>query len=195
MTWTGQADELLSAITETGMTTAGTVAAAWRAGVDPSATDGLAGAALWLHAEPKDLLSGGLAPLPSDREMISGATDAVTDAGNHLAAARALSGDAERALDAAITAAGAASARARSAKTDAETRAAACDEHRALDVIADCETALEMLAVMTTRLGRAIDCLERVPDDLLTTYELAYQHRRMGRTLPFDGLFLTGAKA
>ena len=61
--------------------------------------------------------------------------------------------------------------------------------------MADCEVALEILADVTSRLAWAVSCLQRVPDDLATTYEAAYALKRRNIDLPADGDFLTGTPA
>lgn len=195
MTWSEQAEALLPGITETGTTAAGIVAAAWRAGVDVDATMGLTLAALEMYATPKDLLSGGLVPLPSDHVMLAQAADVATDTGNHATQVRALADQVVNALDVAVLAATAAAERARTASNPAEAFPARQDERQAQATIADCEYALEILVDMAGRLARAIDCLAHLPDELLTAYERPYEHRRAGGTLPYHGDFLTGVQA
>jgi hypothetical protein len=196
MTWTYRAEAILDGITETGLCAAAIVAAAWRAGVEPDATAGLTAASLALYAEPKDLLTGPLYPLTRDRELIAAAADAATDTGDHARATRILSDQVTDALSAAMAAADAAARWLAKAETSSERASARRELRRAEQEIADCEHALTILVDAGERLGRALDGLERVPDDLLEVYDLAYEHRRNGGTFPFDANnFITGVQA
>jgi hypothetical protein len=195
MTWESQAQQVASGAGEIGEDAALIVAAAWRARVDPRATDGLAGAALALWATPSSLVRGGGQPLPHDREMITRAGDLETDTASLLKRARETFDGAAEAHEAACLAAAAAAAQAAAARNREEASAAASALAEAQRQIADCEAALEMLQDAGQRLRYAAACLARVPDDLAETYDVCYSHIRRGGTLPYDGDFLTGVPA
>ena len=192
-TWTQIAEELGDAMCELGAAAGHLFACAWRARVDLDALGALAGAATALRQRLKLTLRGEV--LPTDREMRERAEDLEADAGELLGTGRQMAKDCgsdwERAADdlrkadAALKAANDDKARsaAREAAAAARTR------------MADCEVALEILTDVTSRLAWAVSCLQRVPDDLATTYEAAYALRRRNIGLPADGDFLTGTPA
>ncbi len=192
-TWTQIAEELGDAMCELGAAAGHLFACAWRARVDLDALGALAGAATALRQRLKLTLRGEV--LPTDREMRERAEDLEADAGELLGTGRQMTKDCEsdweracddlRKAEAALKAANDDKARsaAREAATAARTR------------MADCEVALEILADVTSRLAWAVNCLQRVPDDLSVTYEAAYSLRRRGIALPADGDFLTGTPA
>ena len=192
-TWTQIAEELGDAMCELGAAAGHLFASAWRARVDLDALGALAGAATALRQRLKLTLRGEV--LPTDREMRERAEDLEADAGELLGTGRQMTKDCEsdweracddlRKAEAALKAANDDKARsaAREAATAARTR------------MADCEVALEIFADVTSRLAYAVNCLQRVPDDLATTYEAAYALRRRDIALPADGDFLTGTPA
>lgn len=190
MTWTAQAEALAEDAREMGGLAAIIHAAAWSAGVDPQATQGLTGAALALGATVAMLMAR-TRPLREDREMTSHAADIEADTADLLKRAQDMLTGAGAALEEAHEAAAKAERDYRGALTQSREQAALQALDNALACIADCEAALEILADLAARLDYARTCLERVPDDLLTTYEVPYDHIRHGGRLPFHGDFLT----
>lgn len=188
MSWTAQAEALAEDAREMGGLAAVIHAAAWSAGVEPQATQGLTGAALALGATVAMLMTR-THPLREDREMTSHAADIEADTAGLLKRAQNMLAGAGAALDEAHEAAIKAKRAALSMAANAQAALQALDI--ALACIADCEAALEILADLAARLDYARTCLERVPDDLLTTYEIPYDHIRCGGKLPFQGDFLT----
>jgi phage-related minor tail protein len=204
-----QAESIAADMVEAGARCAEVTAAVWRARVDPRATSGLIGAALTLGAGDITVILRIASPgvvMPDDAQMVSHTSDLEGDVGEILKAARDLREEAESELDSAQAAAAAAYA----AREEAESAqyaarnsrdAAAADVklaeaeaalNEAMARISDCECALEILAQAIERLGYALACLQRVPDDLAVTYEAAYNHLRRGGVLPHSGDFLSG---
>lgn len=191
--WTKVAEELGDAMMELGAAAGHLFACAWRARVDLDALGALAGAAFALRQRLKLTLRGPV--LPSDRALREHAEDLEADAGEMLAAGRQLRSSAEAAWHQACADLHKAQAAIKAAQKD-DIRAEA--EHAAAEArerMADCEVALEILDDVTGRLAYALSCLQRVPDDLATTYEAAYALRRRNVALPADGDFLTGTPA
>lgn len=60
------------------------------------------------------------------------------------------------------------------------------------DIIADCDTALDVLRGLPRRLRAARAALMRAPGELGETYQAVYDLLRQGRVMPRDGHFLTG---
>lgn len=191
MNWTAQAEDLAGALPQLGTRVSEARAAAWRARVDPEATEGLTGASVALGASR---LITSVRPMGTDWEMLSRTADYEAEAGELLAAARKLYDQVQAALEAAQDAAVAAAAM--EASTDGMEREAATRARREAErEAADCENALETLDEAGPRLDYALACLQRVPDDLAVTYEAPYDLVRNGGKLPYDGDFLTGAAA
>lgn len=196
--WTEQAEELVTAVTETGVDAAALSAAAWRAEVDPAATASITTAAVALYSTPLDLLRGGLVPSENDLELLTSAIDVATVVGEHLHHARHLSNQVTEAARVAGRAAETATHRIREAKqADNQSQAAAAGRElrRALAELDDCEQAMELLTDAGPRLATALDALDAAPDDLLAAYELPYEHIAAGGTFPASNRFLTGAQA
>jgi NACalpha-BTF3-like transcription factor len=61
---------------------------------------------------------------------------------------------------------------------------------RARTAVADCDTAMEVLADADARLVAVVPRLLAVPDELGDTYAAAYETLGRGHRLPFDGRFL-----
>lgn len=64
-------------------------------------------------------------------------------------------------------------------------------EHWAL-VIADCDTALDVLAPLARKLRTARARLTRAPAELGDTYQQVYDLLAQGRVMPHEGRFITG---
>lgn len=196
MTWAEQAEELGQDFSELGGAAGELFASAWRARLDLDALGALAGAAVALGQRPavtRPRRRGEV--LPSDREMCERAEDLEADSGDLLRICQQMAAGTQNSWSQACRDLQAARAAWNDAKTG-EARGVA--EHDAADAnarIADCEVAMEIISGITGRLSYAIGCLQRVPDDLATTYEAAYSLRRRGHRLPADGDFLTGTPA
>lgn len=191
--WTQAAEQLGDAMMELGAAAGSLFASAWRARVDTEALGALAGAAFALRQRLKLTLRGEV--LPSDREMRERAEDLEADAGDLFRTAAQMRTDAASAWSGAcrdLQRARAILASSQDGDVRAEARIAAAE---ASGRMADCEVALEILGDVTGRLGYAIGCFQRVPDDLATHYEAAYSLRRQDIALPADGDFLTGTPA
>lgn len=169
---------------------------AWRARVDLDALGALAGTAIALGQRPLVMQPHQRGEvLPSDREMRERAEDLEADAGDLDRTGRRMHSDCtddwQRACDDLR--------KAQEAVKDAENRkaenAARAAARAASNRMADCEVALEILADAGSRLAYALGCLQRVPDELASTYEAAYWLRRQGVALPADGDFLTATPA
>lgn len=192
--WANAAEQLGDAMMELGAAAGALFASAWRARVDLEALGALAGAATALGQERLKLTLRGEV-LPSDRELRERAEDLEADAGDLWRAATAMRTDAAAAWSGATRDLARARAVLTSSKDDdvrAEAQIAAAEANAR---IADCEVAMEILGDVTGRLGYAIGCFQRVPDDLATHYEAAYALRRQDIALPADGDFLTGTSA
>lgn len=191
-TWTGQAHLLEDAIREHGFRSAEVCASAWRARVNPDATNGLVGAASVLtDGQAMTGLWAQVPPCPKDSEMLEQAAELEGAVAELLEHARRLAGACRAQFETAADEANAAYARLAAAATpdaraDAETRLEA-----ARLVIADCEGALEVLGGTGARLDYALNCLRRVPDDYASAYEVPLAHVREAGPLPHDGDFLT----
>lgn len=192
MNWTEQAAALAADVLELGADAAMVNAAAWLARVTPDATSGLVGAALALGALPQAVMKSSARPLPHDREMLARTADLEGCAAELLQRALDLRAKASGALDAAAEAAAAAAAALGEDGPEAPARAGLA---AAEAVIADAEQAVDVCNDLAARLAYALACLAKVPDDLATAYETPYAHISAGGTLPYDGDFLTGARA
>lgn len=190
MTWMAQAETLAEDAREYGTLAAVIHAAALSAGVDPQAARGLAGAGLALGAGLSVLMSPA-EPLFEDRQMTGYAADIEGDVADLRTRARDLDAKVRTALESACDAAASAQQMYQSAEAGAGQDAAREAIASARRAIADCEAALDISGDLAARLDYARTCLERVPGDLLTTYEVPYDHIRSGGRLPFHGDFLT----
>lgn len=196
ITWTGQAQILADDIREPGFTAAAANASAWRARVDPQATNGLIGAALTLTSgEAGSALWAEADPCPDDTTLLAWSAELEGHVAGLLEYARRMAAACRAGFTAALEAARAArellnGPASPQARADAEDRLAAANR-----AAADCEAALEILGEAGARLAHALDCLRRVPDDLAGTYEDAYRLVHGGGKLPHHGEFLTGSAA
>jgi hypothetical protein len=191
------------------------LAGAQDAGVDPAAIISLAavaraldpGAATRYDAGSKDdrRCGGGY---HSDAAMLEAVSEAEDDAGDRLREVQQLQERVLAALDAAqeaLAAARAALAAAQAmpvkekcdgchAARAAAISAAEASIAEAQERIRICEAATDLLDTLAERLGRALEQLRAIPQDLGEVYELVYEFLRKGGKLPAYGRWIEGER-
>lgn len=190
--WTGQAYLLADAIREPGARAAELTASAWRAGVIPQATHGLAGTVAALDEDALTTLWAPADPCPDGQAMLAAAEELAGAVTEFRSQASRLAGACREAHDAACEAALAVKAQFAAAQAGDDQAAAGPELASARAEIADCEAASEVLRSILTRLEYALKCLRGVPEDFAAAYEVPLQYIRDGGDLPFSGGFLTG---
>lgn len=208
--WTALAEALAEDAREPGFGAAASVAAAWRARVDPAATRSLVTAAVVLAGpEVIPALWAAADPCPDAAALCRWAEDLEAHIGDLLrrclsigyacraaheaaceARIRALQ-DARRAEAAMI----AADTPAAKAQFEAAVNAAREEAARAALAIADCEAALEILGDADARLRCALDRVRALPADHDETYEAPVRLVAAGGVLPHSGDFITAGDA
>lgn len=176
---TARAEEAAAEAAELGVAIAGLNAAAWSAGVDPPAVQGITGAALSLAAPPH-LLWARSRVVRDDQALREAAADFEYATRALLRTVTGLLRD--------ITA-----DHAKAAQIAANRDATPAARRIAAARAADCEAATEIHTETAARLKYATRVLSMVPDDFDTCYEAAYALRAAGHHLPADGEWLTGA--
>lgn len=168
---------MADALSEFGWGVTRLVASAWRAGVDPGATQSLVLAAHVLAGhEVMRHLWDEAQPLGDDSALLLAAGEAEADVHAVLARAGAMARDCQRA-----------GARAR------KDLAEGWWTEEAGVAVADCGAALEILGCIQDQARAALGALRQVPGELEDTYEVPYALVRGGGKLPHHGHFLTGA--
>jgi hypothetical protein len=179
------------------------------AGLDPEATTGLTGAAMWLGADTIAVYRAGAgttARYADDHAFIGHVADTEDDTAERLQAARRLRDAATAALDAAgkvldgwrrhLAAAYAMPVKdpcdgCHGVRADAiETARAGVADAEAR--VALCEAAIDVLDPLIERLRRALARLRSVPADLGETYESVYNLIRRGGRMPHRGRWIQG---
>jgi hypothetical protein len=183
-------------------------ASAWRARCEHDATRNLvrAAAALTGQANLAGLFDP-MPPCPSAKHFLRGVEELDGEAAALQKRGQDMNRDCEAALDAAITeyeqarkrldkarAAGKRDPKA-AAAAEAEITAARKRMREMMQVIGDCEAALELLGQVLERLEYALRCFRTVPGDLAEAYDVPLEFIRGGGTLPWSGDFLTPAGA
>lgn len=196
-------DELASTVT-------GILGAARNAGLDPDALGGLVGAAAALGADSRAVYAAGESTTgryPGESEFLADISDAEDDIAERLLAAGKLwdttiaAGDnafsdlrrARRKLAAAYampTRRPCDGCHDRKSAAIEAARAAISDANERLAV---CQSALEVLAELITRLRYALARIRAVPSDLGETYESVYTLIRRGGVMPYEGRWIEGA--
>jgi len=192
--WTAGAEEFAEAIREHGFAAAALTASAWQAGVDPDATRSLLAAASVLTGGDAVTRAWDRVPAcPAAGDFLAGAEEVEGETAAAASFAERTARDCAEALEAAVEA----RARARrataaaSAQGNAAKAAVAAEERRAARAIADCDAALEVLALAGEALRRAGLLLLRVPAEFEETYEEPLRYAASGRKLPWNGAFIT----
>lgn len=202
----------LADLEEMAATVTGILGGARNAGLDPDALGGLAGAALALGADGDAVYAAGKGTCgryASEREFLADVSDAEDELAARLKAAgnlwnqtQAAIGDAAADLRRARRELAAAYAmpvgepcdgcHGRKAAAIEAAREAIADANERISV---CQSALEVLAELITRLRHALARIRAVPSDLGETYESVYNLIRRGGTMPHQGRWITGEGA
>jgi hypothetical protein len=171
--WHARAWHFAAERREPGFTAAGIASAAYSARVDPEATRGLVRCAIILTSgDATAACTAQSDPCPDDWTFLAAVTDLETSLLDLIVASDTMCRDCAKAM-----------------------AALPADQWAARAVIADCEAAMEELALVRFDLEDAVMAVRQVPADLGEVYEVPYRHLRRGGTLPLHGDFLTGASA
>jgi hypothetical protein len=201
----------LADLEELAATVVGILGGARNAGLDPDALSGLIGAAIALGADGAAVYAAGkgAARYADERQFLADVSDVEDEIAERLMAAGKLWDQAtDAAEDAADDLRG--SRRQLAAAYSMPThqpcdgchaaRAAAIEAAReeiadANERIAVCQSALEVLRELITKLRYALARIRAVPSDLGETYESVYNLIRSGGLMPYQGRWIEGASA
>jgi hypothetical protein len=179
--WTALAEELADSIREPGFGAAACVAAAWSARVDPMATRSLVTAAVALAGtDAVPALWEPLPPCPDAATLLEWGENLESHVGDLL----------KRCVDTGMAARAERDAAVRAQREAALADAARDRRQDAALVAADCEVALDLLALTDGRLRYALDCVRALPADLDEAYEAAGRIVAAGGALPHSGDFI-----
>lgn len=181
------------------------------AGLDPDALGGLVGAAIALGADSAGVYAAGKGTgrYADEREFLTDVTDAEDEIAERLGATGNLWNRTVDAIEAATRdlrearrqlAAALAMPTRKPCDGCHAARAAAIDAAReeiadANERIAVCQSALEVLGELITKLRYALARIRAVPSDLGETYESVYTLIRRGGRMPYEGRWIEGASA
>lgn len=178
MGWTAQAEVLVDT-TGIGADGAMMCGRCRATGLDVRSFSPLIGATLALGVRP--LSGAGWSPWSADRELVDALLDLVALVAARYTECIGFIGEAVATRAAAYK---------RIAALDPEENA---DDIRWLRVnIANCSTALEVIAPLPARLRAAMARLNAAPGRLGDTYAAVYRLVEAGRVLPYDGRWITG---
>ena len=199
----------LADLGELAETVTGILGGARNAGLDPDALGGLAGAALALSADSDRVYAAGKGTTgryADEGQFLADVSDAEDEIAERLRAAGKLWNQTQAAASHAVR--DLRQARRELAAAYAMPVGDPCDGchgrkaaaiEAAREAIADaneriavCQSALEVLGELITRLRHALARIRAVPSDLGETYESVYNLIRRGGVMPHEGRWVTG---